>query len=133
MKFNYKKIYKGIIRPIIPIQLEFQGRKIWYEVLVDSGADNCIFDAEIADIFGIDVESGLKAHVVGITGKPEPYFIHRLQLSVGDASFPLYAGFKRGFPKFGYGVVGQKGFFEHFMVQFDYQQETIELMPKQWK
>ncbi len=130
MKFKYKKIYKGIIRPIIPIELEFKGERIFYEVLVDSGADNCIFDTQIGDLIGIDLESGLKSEVGGINGKPEPYFIHPVTIHVGGWKYDIYCGFKKDFPKFGYGVVGQKGFFEYFAVKFDYQKEEIEIVPK---
>ena len=41
MKFSYKKIAPGIIRPIIPIELIHKDISVPYEVLVDSGADFC--------------------------------------------------------------------------------------------
>ena len=46
MKFPYVK-YNGIVRPVIPIKLKNQNQEIGYDVLVDSGADICLFDAEI--------------------------------------------------------------------------------------
>jgi hypothetical protein len=57
MKFSYKKIAPGIIRPIIPIELIHKDISVPYEVLVDSGADFCVFDAEIADIINLSIWS----------------------------------------------------------------------------
>lgn len=42
MKFPYKRVAPGLIRPIIPIELSYQGISIPYEVLIDSGADFCV-------------------------------------------------------------------------------------------
>lgn len=50
MKFKYKK-FGPFLRPVIPVKLKYQDRSIGYEVLVDSGADLCIFDAEIGETF----------------------------------------------------------------------------------
>lgn len=44
MIFKYKKIASSIIRPIIPVELRYKNARIRHEVLVDSGADSCIFD-----------------------------------------------------------------------------------------
>ena len=60
MKFRYKKYGHGVLRPVIPIEVIYKNNPVPYEVLIDSGADFCIFDAQIADILGIDVESGEK-------------------------------------------------------------------------
>ena len=57
MKFKYTHYGRDILRPVIPI--EVVGREaVPYEVLVDSGADISIFDAEIGDLTGIDVKTG---------------------------------------------------------------------------
>ncbi len=53
MKFGYKKYGPGIFRPVIPIEVIYNGTAVPYEVLVDSGADICIFDAQIAEILGL--------------------------------------------------------------------------------
>ncbi len=58
MKFQYKKLGQNrfgedVIRPIIPVKLKNRDREILYHVLVDSGADICILDAEIAELISI--------------------------------------------------------------------------------
>jgi hypothetical protein len=72
MKFKYKKYGLGILRPVIPIEIIYKDRAVPYEVLVDSGADFCIFDAEIGEILSIDIISGEKQEVAGITGVAKP-------------------------------------------------------------
>ena len=131
MKFRYKKYGPDIFRPVIPVEISYKDMVVPYEVLVDSGADSCIFDAQIGEILGIDISSGEKQEVWGITGVGEFYYIHPVTLTVGGWSCKVKAGFLPGIARLGYGVVGQKGFFENFVVKFDRQKEEIELKPKE--
>lgn len=128
MKFQYVR-YNGVLRPVIPIKLK-QGRKeIGYHVLVDSGADRCFFDSAIGKEIGIDIEKGIKQEVFGIGGKASFYYMYRVTIEVGGWPFEIEAGFMpevagRIMP---YGVVGQRGFFEKFIVKFDFLKEEVEL------
>ncbi len=127
MKFRYKKYSAQVLRPVIPIEIIHQGRVVTYEVLVDSGADVCIFDAQIGEILGIDIAKGDRQEVGGITGIVEPYYIHPVTINVGGWSYEIKAGFLPGIARLGYGVVGQRGFFDVFVVKFDLVKEEIEL------
>lgn len=127
MKFKYKKYGPGILRPVIPIEILYKSRSVPYEVLVDSGADFCIFDAEIGELVGIDVVSGEPQTVGGITGALETYYVHPVTLKVGGWPYSVKVGFLRNIARLGYGVVGQKGFFDTFVVKFDLLKEEIEL------
>lgn len=133
MKFKYKKFLRGafpaIIRPIIPVKLSYKERTFAHEALVDSGADVCLFDADIGEPLGIDIESGEKAEVVGITGESEPCYWHNITLNIGGHDVKTRVGFKRNLAS-SYGIVGQQGFFNFFVVKFDHQKEEIELLPK---
>jgi len=129
MKFNYKRYDSNTLRPVIPIKLKNGDSNISYAVLVDSGADLCIFDAEIGEALGIDVKSGEKKEVFGVGGKASIFFLHKVEIEVGGWSYRINAGFMsdvagRVMP---YGLVGQKGFFENFIVKFDLLKEEIEL------
>ncbi len=130
MKFKYKKYGPGILRPVIPIELVHKDKVIKYEVLVDSGADICIFDAQIGEVLNLDVESGEKQEVSGITGSPEYYYLHTIIMRVGGHAHSLRAGFLPRIARLGYGVVGQHGFFDLFVVKFDFKKEEIELMSR---
>ena len=127
MKFSYKKYTPEILRPVIPIEIIYKNNSIHYEVLVDSGADFCIFDSQIGQLLGIDIQSGKKQEVGGITGTKENYYVHSVNIKVGGWSYPIEAGFLPNIAKIGYGVVGQKGFFDIFVVKFDLLKEEIEL------
>ncbi|MBI4160302.1 MAG: aspartyl protease family protein [Candidatus Yanofskybacteria bacterium] len=132
MKFKYKKYGPGILRPVIPVEITYKDkdRAVPYEVLVDSGADFCIFDAQIAEVLGIDVLRGDKQEVWGITGVGEPYYVHDVTLKVGGWPYSVRVGFLPNIARMGYGVVGQKGFFDIFVVKFDFLKEEIELIPR---
>ena len=131
MKFEYKR-YGRILRPVIPIKIKRGDRAVRYEVLVDSGADICIFDGGIGDILGIDVESGERQTVGGIAGQSAAYYLHQIEIEVGGWPYKIRAGFLRNVAGgFNYGVVGQTGFFEHFVVKFDMQKTEVDLRRKE--
>jgi hypothetical protein len=128
MKFYYKK-YNGTLRPVIEIRVKNKERSIRYEVLVDSGADICLFDSEIGKAIGIEIEKGKPREVMGVGGKYSLYYLHPVTIEVGGWSYESEAGFM---PKVGslaapYGIVGQIGFFENFVVKFDLIKEEVEL------
>ncbi|MDZ4285288.1 MAG: aspartyl protease family protein [Patescibacteria group bacterium] len=127
MKFRYKKYGPGIIRPVIPVELTANGVAVPYEVLVDSGADMCVFDAQIAEVLGIDVKAGERSELSGATGYVQPFYIYPVSIAVGGWEHTIKVGFLPNIAKTGYGIVGQKGFFDIFIVKFDYRKEEIEL------
>lgn len=127
MKFRYKKYGPEILRPVIPIEISNKHLTVPYEVLVDSGADFCIFDGQIGEILEIDIEKGEKFEVRGITGKEEAYYVHSVTINVGGWNYKIKAGFMPNMGAFSHGVVGQKGFFDIFKVKFDLSKEEIEL------
>ncbi|MBI3114970.1 MAG: retroviral-like aspartic protease [Candidatus Kerfeldbacteria bacterium] len=128
MKFKYKRYGQGILRPVIPVEVRFGKQSVRYEVMVDSGADGSFFDWGIAETLGIDVEAGERVSVQGITGEPGDCFRHSVTLVVGGHEIAVPVGFMQ-LPEDGIGAVGQEGFFERFIVKFDYQKREIELKP----
>lgn len=127
MKFKYKKYGPEILRPVIPVEIIHKNCAVPYEVLVDSGADLCIFDAQIGELCGIDIMSGERQEISGITGVGENYYVHEVVIKIGGWSYKIKAGFLPHIAKLGYGVVGQKGFFDIFIVKFDLFKEEVEL------
>ncbi len=129
MKFPYKKYGKETIRPVIPITLVKHGRKIKYEVLVDSGADFCLFHADIGELLGLDVPKGKPKEVFGVGGKASLYYVHKITIEVGGWPYEIEAGFMPDVSGklMSHGLVGQKGFFEYFSVVFNHYKEQIEL------
>ena len=131
MKFRYAR-YGKTLRPVIPIKLKNKNQEIGYHVLVDSGADICIFDAEVGRELGINIEKGPKMEVFGIGGKASIYYIHPITVEVGGWPYNIEVGFMQNVAGrvMQYGVVGQIGFFEFFKVKFDFQKEEIGLIQK---
>lgn len=129
MKFSYKKYGPRTLRPVVPIKLKNKDKVINYEVLVDSGADLCIFDEEIGEALGLDVKKGISREVFGVGGKASLYYLHKIEIEVGGWTHKIEAGFMpnvagRVMP---YGLVGQRGFFENFIIKFDLLKEEIEV------
>jgi len=140
MKFRYQKITakeseafperKFILRPVIPIILEYGGKKVGYRALIDSGADYNIFHSAIGEILGLNIKSGKKETFGGISGEKLTAYFHLINAEIWGWQYELYSGFSYDIPPFGYGVLGQKGFFDIFIVKFDLTKEEIELKPK---
>ncbi len=132
MKFRYKKFGAGAsshLRPVIPIKIKSDTESIDYEVLVDSGADLCIFDAEIGELLGLNITKGKPNEVFGVGGKASIYYLHKIIIEVGGLSYEIEAGFMPSVAGnvMRHGLVGQKGFFDIFVIKFDLLKEEIEL------
>lgn len=87
----------------------------------------CIFDSGLAEIFGIEVDSGERHELSGATGDIQPFYVHQIMMNVGGQEHSIKAGFLKNIARTGYGIVGQKGFFDNFTVTFDLAKEEIEL------
>jgi hypothetical protein len=127
--FKYKRQSKLLLRPIIPVRVQFDARSLRYEVLIDSGADINVFAYQLGEHLGIDVPSGEKAEILGFTGEPEELYLHPVELMIGGQIFRTRAGFMNSMDDKPYGIVGQHGFFDLFRTTFDLPNEDIELLP----
>lgn len=130
MKYSYKQ-YGSVFRPVIPVELQGAGISVPYEALIDSGADICMFDAGLAELLGIDLAAGERHVAGGVTGAREPYYLHAITLHVGGWPIKISAGFLPNMARLGYGIVGQQGFFETYVVKFDLAKREIELKARQ--
>lgn len=136
MKFKYKKYLAGLgsrLRPVIPIQVSNldTGKSTGYEVLIDSGSDICVFDIQIGTLLGFTFgKHNQEGQVRGITGNPEVLYKEEVEIRVGGWPFTITAYFKELPRDVRYGVVGQGGFFDLFVVKFDLLKEEIELKPR---
>lgn len=117
-------------RPVIDVLLMFGKKSIEYQVLIDSGADFCIFHTEMADILGIPVANGKKITFYGTGGTAQTAYFHNVQIEVEGWPMELYCGFSSDMKSLPYGILGQTGFFDRFKIEFDYRVKRIELKPK---
>ena len=117
-------------RPVIDILLVFGKKSIEYQVLIDSGADFCIFHTEMAEILGIPITQGKKMTFYGTSGTPQTAYFHDVHIEVSGWPMKLYCGFSSDMKSLPYGLLGQTGFFDRFKIEFDYQAKRIELKLK---
>ncbi|HEY4694635.1 MAG TPA: aspartyl protease family protein [Candidatus Nanoarchaeia archaeon] len=126
--FSYKKVKGNKLRPIIPIFVSSGKNGVQYEVLVDSGADCNVFDAEIGEAIGIDIKSGTPDQIKGVDGRGIDCWVHEVRVTVvGEGLVTVKTAFTYSLPLEGYGLVGQNGFFDHFIVRFDYNQGKVSV------
>jgi len=134
MQFPYKKFKltdgTELLKPIIPIGLLFNGKLIRYEALIDSGADFNIFNAEIGELLGIDISSGKKVKFSGIAGEPFEVYLHNVTLEIGGWHYKITTGFSYEISPYGFGILGQRGFFDLFRVKFIFSKGIIEITPE---
>jgi len=131
MKFAYKRFANGIERPIIPVIVwnPVTRQSARYLALVDSGADVCLFAAEIGELIGLDVAGGRERRVSGVVaGETRPYYVHEVEIQVGALRRRSAIGFMPDLAPNGRGLLGQTGFFDLFsFVKFERQNGVIEL------
>lgn len=137
MKFRYHKLLleqpslffgSAILKPIIPIKIAASRDYVNYAALIDSGADFCIFDAEVGEYLGIDIRSGIRQIFGGIQElHGAEAFLHPITVNIGGFDYKTTVGFSYDIAKHGFGILGQKGFFDIFIVKFDLIKEEIDL------
>jgi hypothetical protein len=106
--------------PILPIKLSHGHSRQTprLEALVDSGAADTLFRADIGTFLGIDVESGIKTTLGGfVVGSRTDVHYHRVTLWVGEDAITITAGFVSKLSVAA--ILGRRGFFEYFIVTFD--------------
>ena len=125
MTFSYREITPGIIRPIIPIILKVEHKFALYSALIDSGADHCIFSIEVAKLLDINTLHK-KVTLSGISAQKVVGYLGSIEITIDQITYKLKAVFA-DIADFGHGILGQKGFFDHFDVKLSYNKQIIEL------
>jgi hypothetical protein len=139
MQFRYKGYEEfGVLkRPVIQVVLrnphEATAPVIAYEALVDSGSDRNIFPAELAPLIGVDLAATENVRNIGgvVAGQVRRVYFHPVEIELGGLGGPsllTQIGFMTDFSNIGYGLLGRRGFFNHFsFVKFKEVQSTIEV------
>lgn len=76
ISFNYRGTKIGdsiVLRPVIPITLDYKGNILQTEGIIDSGSDITMVTRTLAEGLGIDIK-GSQNEVGGITGKIKTIF-----------------------------------------------------------
>ncbi len=135
MRFKYYKLSlprrsdffgSEILKPIIPVAIFIGDKRLDYAALIDSGADFCIFHGEIGEYLGLDIPSGIPETFGGVQDAAvAKAFIHEVTVNVGGWNYKINIGFSYDVAKYGYGILGQRGFFDIFVVKFALAKEEI--------
>lgn len=138
MNFRYRKFpidpnncpfseKKSSLRPVIQINFENPKGNFGYFVLIDSGADYCLFHASIGEQLGLDIKKGKALTFFGTSGEPQKAYFHKISFKIGGHDHVAEVGFSYEMEGLAYGILGQDGFFNKWTVKFEYQKENIEL------
>lgn len=136
MKFRYRAYKKqddlnaGYGKmPLLQVQLKRGKKTIDLDCLVDSGAGDCLFNSDIAEVLGIDLTKAQPRKYEGIGGIVIPGHICSVMLKVkGFAEWTtIEAGFiaENEMP-----LLGQSGFFENYEVTFRSYRNQFEVKKK---
>ena len=134
LKFQYKKytapyapggfFYTATILVNIALPAKNSPRSKRFEAIIDSGASQCIFHANIGRAIGLEIEKGQLVSTNGIAG-PTDIFLHDVSLYVPGGIVSTRVGFSDALPLAG--LLGMTGFFENFKITFDPTSLQVEL------
>jgi len=105
--------------------------EFFFQSVVDSGADYCVFPARFGEKIGIDIKRGKLATMSGFGGKGQCFYHQVKTLVVINKQiwrFECFAGFSEQMNGLGVGLLGRHGFFELFEeVIFDQRKKLFKL------
>ena len=110
---------KTIHSPILKTSLFHKNKKplFYFDSIVDSGADFCVFPADAGRAIGLNIHEGKNVSTFGVGGK-ETLFFHkvRVEIIIKDEPwiFECQAGFSNKMNAKGIGFLGREGFFNLF-------------------
>ena len=96
---------------------------------MDSGASYSVFHCDVAEILGIELESGKKSYVTVGDGSQIIVYIHEIKVRIGNKEFEATIGFSKRLG-IGFNILGQKDVFEKFKICFDGNDKVVEFYPK---
>lgn len=134
MKFPYIKFpssdpkRKWISRPYVPLKIIGQ-KGVWEGYgLIDSGADKSLFNTEIAEEIGLDLDESQPENFSGIEGGKLTAKLAKVKIQIaGFEEIKIIAGFVNS-PAVGV-ILGQEGFFDEFRIKFERDRGIIKVNP----
>lgn len=136
MRFPYQRIIikdsrkqdHFTYRPLIPVEIARNDKKLLTYALVDSGADISLFGEDLCSRLGITLMSGNKQTLQGVGKGKVTFYLHRIELKIGDKKIITEVGFSAEMRHIPFAILGQKGFFENFLVAFNYPKKWLEVI-----
>ena len=124
IKYLYPTTADGIT---IPVSLSVGDVIVDARAKVDCGAAFCLFQREIADELGIDVESGIPMRMSTLTGTL-PTFGHSVTLQFFDVAYDsiIFFASYHNIPR---NLLGMNGWMNRLLLGLDSQHEVLYLNP----
>ena len=136
MKYQYTPILandsKGRLkrRPLVEVELFGPKNSIKIQnALIDSGADNCLFNIDYAKYIGIDLEKCQRQPFQGIADKSSDGYMAEVELSVKhiNRKMNILVGFIDSNSVDA--LLGQEGFFDNHRIKFEKDHNVFEINP----
>ncbi|MFA4890035.1 MAG: retropepsin-like aspartic protease [Candidatus Paceibacterota bacterium] len=135
MKYKYSALWpqnpseKWIKRPMVNVEIFGKNGSKKFNALIDSGADYCIFNIQIATLMGFDLSNSPIKPTIGIGGNESmpTYFLDDVEIKIEniDRKVKIPVCFIDS-DSVGL-LLGQNGFFDSFNVKFMKKHDTFEV------
>ena|ERR1700730_4293009 len=102
-------------RPVVEVELSRGNHRRKFLALIDSGADQIMMPAAIAEAFDIDREKCPRRTSLGVSMEPVEGFISHLTFRIAEQAdaFPV--------------LLGREGFFDNYRIKFEQDHDTFEI------
>lgn len=136
MKFPYTELPAGegesVFRPLIPLRLGYpKTHKVTgFQVfgLIDSGADNCLFQKYIGEWLGVDFKKCPSKTVTAANGGPIRCKTATIELHVAGKIYNTLGDFTEDLPPQHPIILGHTGFFDQFKITFDFPNKEMVIV-----
>ena len=115
-------------RPVVEIELWNASHHRKFLALIDSGADQIMMPAAIAEAFGIDRAASARRTLLGVSMVPIEGFVAYLTIHVEHQEDPFDAPvvfIDTDIPI----LLGREGFFDQYRIKFEQDHDTFEISP----
>src|SRR3990167_3435017 len=133
IRFRYTKFPPNIYFPVVDLIVTNPATKIpspAYKAIIDSGASGCILHASIGEFIGLDIKSGKRLSLKGVTEGGGEQYLHQVVLDIeGQLQILAEVGFSYDL-QCPFGLLGQREFFDVLKICFDLSRKQFEILPK---
>ncbi len=102
---------------VLQVVIGANGRVQYVNAAIDNGSTLCVFQREIAERLGINVEEGIEEHVSAM-GTIIRVYGHEVTLVLGELSLDLFVYFP-AYQHIPRNLLGRQGFRQRFLVGLD--------------
>jgi hypothetical protein len=115
-------------RPVVEVELSRGNITRKFLALIDSGADQIMMPAAIAEVFGIDREDCPQRNSMGISMEPLAGFVSTLGFRIQHQKEMFEAPVVFIEPEIPV-LLGREGFFDAYRIKFEQDHDTFEINP----